>query len=91
MAFEVTDLQTAVDRVARDGFGLVGGIGEYEGTWKMAYVRGVIGPGFRSPDDRSVLLRAQDAARNARDPHPAVPLEGADVRDDCRGDPLPGG
>jgi catechol 2,3-dioxygenase-like lactoylglutathione lyase family enzyme len=40
VAFEVTDLQAAVDRVAEDGFGLVGGIGEYEGAWKMAYVRG---------------------------------------------------
>ena len=40
VAFEVTDLQTAVDRVAEDGFGLVGGIGEYERVWKMAYVRG---------------------------------------------------
>ena len=40
VAFEVTDLQAAVDRVAKDGFGLVGGIGEYEGLWKMAYVRG---------------------------------------------------
>jgi catechol 2,3-dioxygenase-like lactoylglutathione lyase family enzyme len=40
VAFEVTDLQAAVDHVAEDGFGLVGGIGEYEGAWKMAYVRG---------------------------------------------------
>jgi catechol 2,3-dioxygenase-like lactoylglutathione lyase family enzyme len=40
VAFEVADLQAAVDRVAADGFGLVGGIGEYEGVWKMAYVRG---------------------------------------------------
>jgi catechol 2,3-dioxygenase-like lactoylglutathione lyase family enzyme len=40
VSFEVTDLQAAVDRVAKDGFGLVGGIGEYEGVWKMAYVRG---------------------------------------------------
>ena len=40
VAFEVTDLQAAVDSVAKDGFGLVGGIGEYEGVWKMAYVRG---------------------------------------------------
>ena len=40
MAFEVTDLQAAVDHVAEDGFELVGGIGEYEGVWKMAYVRG---------------------------------------------------
>jgi catechol 2,3-dioxygenase-like lactoylglutathione lyase family enzyme len=40
VAFEVTDLQAAVDHVAKEGFGLVGGIGEYEGVWKMAYVRG---------------------------------------------------
>ena len=40
VAFEVTDLQAAVERVAADGFGLVGGVGEYEGAWKMAYVRG---------------------------------------------------
>jgi catechol 2,3-dioxygenase-like lactoylglutathione lyase family enzyme len=40
VAFEVTDLQAAVDRIEQDGFRLVGGIGEYEGVWKMAYVRG---------------------------------------------------
>lgn len=40
VAFEVEDLQAAVDRVAEDGYGLVGGIGEYEGVWRMAYVRG---------------------------------------------------
>jgi catechol 2,3-dioxygenase-like lactoylglutathione lyase family enzyme len=40
VAFEVDDLQAAVDRVAEDGYGLVGGIGEYEGVWRMAYVRG---------------------------------------------------
>jgi catechol 2,3-dioxygenase-like lactoylglutathione lyase family enzyme len=40
VAFEVKDLQAAVDRAAADGFGLVGGIGEYENVWKMAYVRG---------------------------------------------------
>ncbi|MGB9376026.1 MAG: VOC family protein [Mycobacteriales bacterium] len=40
VAFEVADLQAAVDRVAADGFGLVGGIGVYEDSWKMAYVRG---------------------------------------------------
>ena len=38
--FEVDDLQAAVDRAAADGCGLVGGIGEYEGSWRMAYVRG---------------------------------------------------
>lgn len=40
VAFEVDDLQTVVDRLAADGYGLVGGIGEYEHTWRMAYVRG---------------------------------------------------
>jgi len=40
VAFEVDDLQTAVDRLAADGYGLVGGIGQYEHIWRMAYVRG---------------------------------------------------
>ncbi|GGB99800.1 VOC family protein [Cellulomonas carbonis] len=40
VAFEVDDLQAAVDQVASEGYGLVGGIGEYEGIWRMAYVRG---------------------------------------------------
>lgn len=40
VSFEVTDLQAAVDAVAADGYGLVGGIGEYEGSVRMAYVRG---------------------------------------------------
>jgi len=40
VAFEVHDLQAAVDWAAADGYRLVGGIGEYEGAWRMAYVRG---------------------------------------------------
>jgi catechol 2,3-dioxygenase-like lactoylglutathione lyase family enzyme len=40
VAFEVGDLEAAVDRAAADGYRLVGGIGEYEGVWRMAYVRG---------------------------------------------------
>ncbi|SNX66551.1 catechol 2,3-dioxygenase-like lactoylglutathione lyase family enzyme [Streptomyces sp. TLI_55] len=40
IAFEVHDLQAAVDHAGLDGYGLVGGIGEYEGAWRMAYVRG---------------------------------------------------
>jgi len=40
VAFEVDDLQAAVDRLAADGYGLVGGIGQYESVWRMAYVRG---------------------------------------------------
>ena len=40
VSFEVGDLQAAVDAVAAAGYGLVGGIGEYEGSVRMAYVRG---------------------------------------------------
>lgn len=40
VSFEVGDLQAAVDAVAADGYGLVGGIGEYGGSVRMAYVRG---------------------------------------------------
>src|SRR5258708_7886723 len=40
VAFEVNDLQAAVDWAATEGYGLVGGIGEDEGAWRMAYVRG---------------------------------------------------
>ena len=40
VAFEVNDLQAAMDWAANEGYGLVGGIGEYEGVWRMAYVRG---------------------------------------------------
>jgi catechol 2,3-dioxygenase-like lactoylglutathione lyase family enzyme len=40
VSFEVDDLQAAVDQLAADGYGLVAGIGEYEQSWRMAYVRG---------------------------------------------------
>jgi catechol 2,3-dioxygenase-like lactoylglutathione lyase family enzyme len=40
VAFEVDELQATVERLAADGYGLVGGIGEYEHVWRMAYVRG---------------------------------------------------
>lgn len=40
MCFEVDDLQTTVDELAADGYGLIGGIGRYEDVWRMAYVRG---------------------------------------------------
>lgn len=40
LSFEVDDLQAHVDRLAHEGYGLVGGIGQYEGAWRMAYVRG---------------------------------------------------
>ena len=40
VSFEVGDLQAAVDAVAADGYELVAGIGEYQGSVRMAYVRG---------------------------------------------------
>jgi catechol 2,3-dioxygenase-like lactoylglutathione lyase family enzyme len=40
LSFEVDDLQAQVDRLDAEGYGLVGGIGQYEGVWRMAYVRG---------------------------------------------------
>jgi len=40
VAFEVDDLQAILDRLAADGYHLVGGVGQYEGIWRMAYVRG---------------------------------------------------
>ena len=40
MSFEVGNLQSVVDAVAADGYGLVGGVGEHEGSVRMAYVRG---------------------------------------------------
>ena len=40
VAFEVDDLQATVDRLARNGYGLVGDVGQFEDVWRMAYVRG---------------------------------------------------
>lgn len=40
VCFEVDDLLGIVDAFAADGYGLVGGVGQYEDVWRMAYVRG---------------------------------------------------
>lgn len=40
LAFEVDDLQAAVDWAESAGYGLVGGIADYERAWRMTYVRG---------------------------------------------------
>lgn len=40
VSFEVDDLDAVVAELAHDGYGLVGGIGDYEHTVRMAYVRG---------------------------------------------------
>ena len=37
--FEVDDIEAILDQLAADGYGLVGGIGQYEHIWRMAYVR----------------------------------------------------
>jgi catechol 2,3-dioxygenase-like lactoylglutathione lyase family enzyme len=39
--FEVDDLDATLERLAApDGYGLVGGVGQLEDIWRMAYVRG---------------------------------------------------
>jgi catechol 2,3-dioxygenase-like lactoylglutathione lyase family enzyme len=40
VAFEVDDLHENLERLAADGYHLVGGVGQYEGMWQMASVRG---------------------------------------------------
>jgi catechol 2,3-dioxygenase-like lactoylglutathione lyase family enzyme len=40
VSFEVVNLDAVLDELARDGYGLVGGVGEYENSVRMAYVRG---------------------------------------------------
>jgi hypothetical protein len=47
ICFEVDDLQAAVDGLAANGYGLVGGIGQHENTWRMAHVRGRRGSSSR--------------------------------------------
>ncbi|RYB93919.1 VOC family protein [Nocardioides oleivorans] len=40
LGFEVDDIEGAVAWAQEQGYGLVGTIGEYEGVWRQAYVRG---------------------------------------------------
>ena len=40
VSFEVNDLQAILDRLTADGYGLIGGVGEYDHVWRMASVRG---------------------------------------------------
>jgi catechol 2,3-dioxygenase-like lactoylglutathione lyase family enzyme len=40
VAFEVTGLDEILERLAADGYHPIGGVGEYEGIWRMAHVRG---------------------------------------------------
>lgn len=40
LAFEVDDLEGILDGLAEDGYHVIGGVGQYEGIWRMASVRG---------------------------------------------------
>lgn len=40
VTFEVDDLQPILDRLTADGYHLIGSVGQYEGIWRMASVRG---------------------------------------------------
>jgi catechol 2,3-dioxygenase-like lactoylglutathione lyase family enzyme len=61
VAFEVNDLQAAVDWAATVGCGLVGGIGEYDGVWRMAYVRGRKGSSSRCRTHRLSLASSRES------------------------------
>lgn len=40
VSFQVDGLDDMVERLSAQGFGLIGGVGKYQDTWRMAYVRG---------------------------------------------------
>jgi len=40
LGFEVDDLGAILARIAADGYRPIAGVGEYEGMWRMAHVRG---------------------------------------------------
>lgn len=40
LAFQVADLDAIIEQLAKDGYDLIGGVGEYEHFWRMASVRG---------------------------------------------------
>jgi len=40
VSFEVDDLDAILERLAADGYHLIGGVGQYEDIWRMCYVRG---------------------------------------------------
>lgn len=40
LAFEVDDVKAVVELAAKEGYGLVGGVGDHEDVWRMAYIRG---------------------------------------------------
>lgn len=40
VSFEVDDLTSILNRLAADGYGLIGSVAEHENVWRMASVRG---------------------------------------------------
>ncbi|PZS32951.1 MAG: glyoxalase [Pseudonocardiales bacterium] len=70
VAFEVDDLHAAVDRLAADGYGLVGDIGQYEHLWRMA-VSGVGRRCCRRHRLRSMAPSAVGIASHGRQPRSA--------------------
>ena len=40
VSFEVEGLTAVLDRLSADGYPLIGGVGEFDGAWRMASVRG---------------------------------------------------
>ena len=40
IGLEVDELQAILERLAAEGYSLVGAVGEYEGIWRMAHIRG---------------------------------------------------
>jgi catechol 2,3-dioxygenase-like lactoylglutathione lyase family enzyme len=40
VTFEVKDIPAILARLAADGYGVIGGVGEHEHIWRMAAVRG---------------------------------------------------
>lgn len=40
VAFEVGDLAAVLEWAASQGYRLIGGVGEYQGAWRMAHLRG---------------------------------------------------
>ena len=72
VAFEVDDLQAVVDRQAADGYDLVGGIGQYEHIWRMAYVRGQEGIVVALPANRLTRRAPKAPARYAGRSSPTI-------------------
>jgi catechol 2,3-dioxygenase-like lactoylglutathione lyase family enzyme len=40
LGFEVADLDVTLEWLAAEGYGPIGGVGEFENVWRMAHVRG---------------------------------------------------